>query len=111
MFRVIVLLESKPLSQSQITGIQVVLKNIHVFRTIHLSFNLDQFSSSCCRKTFPQHDAATTLFHCGDGVLGVMRCVGFAPDIAFSLMLKNSVLVSSHQSTFLHIFGSHSVAK
>ena len=25
------------------------------------------------------------MLHCGDGVLGVMRGVGFAPDIAFSL--------------------------
>jgi hypothetical protein len=25
-----------------------------------------------------QHDAATTLLHCGDDVLGVMRGVGFA---------------------------------
>ena len=39
-------------------------------------------------KTSPQHDAATTMLHCGDGVLGMMRDVGFAPDIAFSLMAK-----------------------
>jgi hypothetical protein len=32
--------------------------------------------------------AATTMLHCGDGILGVMRGVGFAPDIAFSLMAK-----------------------
>jgi hypothetical protein len=29
-----------------------------------------------------------TMLHCLDGVLGVMRGVGFAPDIAFSLMDK-----------------------
>ena len=28
------------------------------------------------------------MLHCGDGVLGEMRGVGFAPDIAFSLMVK-----------------------
>ena len=28
------------------------------------------------------------MLHCGDVVLGVMRGVGFAPDIAFSLMAK-----------------------
>jgi hypothetical protein len=27
---------------------------------------------------------ATTMLHCGDGILGVMRGVGFAPDIAFT---------------------------
>jgi hypothetical protein len=28
------------------------------------------------------------MLHYGDGVLGVMRGVGFVPDIAFSLMAK-----------------------
>jgi hypothetical protein len=38
-------------------------------------------------------------------VLRVMRGVGFAPDIAFSLIAKSSILVSSDQSTFSHMFG------
>ncbi len=90
MLRVIVLLEGEPLSQSQISGRlkQVSLKNFPVFSAIHHSFNSDQFPSPCRWKTSPQHDAATTMLHCGDGVLGVMRGVGFAPDIAFSLMGK-----------------------
>ncbi|MGH0132282.1 UNVERIFIED_CONTAM: hypothetical protein FKN15_033923 [Acipenser sinensis] len=90
MLRVIVLLEGEPPSQSQISGRlkQVSLKNFPVFSAIHHSFNSDQFPSPCRRKTSPQHDAATTMLHCGDGVLGVMRGVGFAPDIAFSLMGK-----------------------
>ena len=54
----------------------------------HHSFNSDQFPSPCQWKTFPQHNAATTMLHCGDGILGVMRGVGFVPDIAFSLMAK-----------------------
>ena len=45
-------------------------------------------SQSLPMKTSPQHDAATIMLHCGDGVLGVMRGVVFAPDIAFSLMAK-----------------------
>jgi hypothetical protein len=39
-------------------------------------------------KNIPQHDVTTTMLHCGDGVHGVMRGVGFVPDIAFSLMGK-----------------------
>jgi hypothetical protein len=39
-------------------------------------------------KNIPTHDAATTMLHCGDGVLRVMRGVGFVPDIAFSFMDK-----------------------
>ena len=52
------------------------------------SFNSDQFPSPCRWKTSPQHDAATTMLHCRDDVLEVMIGVGFAPDIAFSLMAK-----------------------
>jgi hypothetical protein len=37
------------------------------------------------------------MLHCGYGVLGVMRGVGFAPDIAFSLMaiMLNFSLIKS----------------
>ena len=88
MLRVIVLLEGEPQSQSQISGRlkQVSLKN--VFSSIHHSFNSYQFPSPCRWKTSPQHDVATTMLHGGDDVLGVMKDVGFAPDIAFSLMAK-----------------------
>ena len=34
-----------------------------------------------------------------------MRSVGFAPDIAFSLIAKSYILVSSDQSTLFHMFG------
>ena len=85
MLRVIVLLEGEPPSQSQISGRlkQVILKNFPVFSAIHHSFNSDQLPSPCRYKTSPQHDASTTMLHCGDDVLGVMRVVGFVPDIAF----------------------------
>ena len=68
MLRVVVLLEGEPLSQSQISGRlkQVSLKNYPVFSAIHHSFNSDQFSSACQLKTSPQHDAATTMLHCGE---------------------------------------------
>ena len=89
MLRVIVLLEGEPPFQSQISGRMkhVSLKNFPVFSAIHFSFNSDQFDKS------PQHDVATTVLHCGDCVLWVMRGVGFAPDIAFSLMPNSSILV------------------
>ena len=89
--RVNVLLESKPLSQSQISGRlkQVFLKNFPIFSAIHDSFNYDPFPSPWqLKKTSPQHDAVTTMFYGGDGVLGVMRGVGFTPDIVFNLMAK-----------------------
>ena len=90
MLRVIVLLEGEPPSQSQISGRlkQVSLKNFPVFRATHHSFNSDQFPSPCQLKTSPQHVAATTMLHCVDGVLRMMRGVGFVPDIVFSLMVK-----------------------
>jgi len=43
--------------------------------------------------------------HSGDGVLGLTRRVGFVPDVAFSFKAKISVLVSSDQRTFFHMFG------
>ena len=91
MLSAIVLLEDEPPSQSQISGRlkHVSLKNFPVYSAIHHSFNSDQFPSPCRWKTSPQHDAATTMLHCGDDALGVMRGVGFAPDIAFSLVAKN----------------------
>jgi hypothetical protein len=67
---------------------QVSLQNFPVFSAIHHSFNCDQLPSPCRWKTSPQHDAATTMLHCRDVVLGWWG-VGFAPDIAFSLMAKN----------------------
>ena len=62
---------------------QVSLKNFPVFSTIQHSFNSDQFPSPCRWKTSPQHDAATTMLHCGDSDLGVMRGVGFARHSVF----------------------------
>ena len=89
-FRVIVLLEGEPPSQSQISGRlkQVCLENFPVFSAMHHSFISVSFHTPCRWKTSPQHDAATTMLHCGDSVLWVMGGVGFAPDIAFSLMAK-----------------------
>ena len=90
MLRVIILLEGEPPSQSQISGRlkQVSLKNVPVFSATNHSFNSDQFPSPCRWKTSPHHDAATTMLHCWDAVLRVMRDVGFVPDIAFSLVAK-----------------------
>ena len=47
-----------------------------------------------------------TMLHCGDGFLGVMRGVWFAPDIAFSLMVKklNFSLIWP-EYFFFHMFG------
>ena len=85
--RVIVLMEGEALSQSQISGRlkQASLKNF-------LPSILTSFPVPADEEHPPQHDAAITLLHCGDGVLGVMKGVGFAP-----------ILDSSDQSAFFHI--------
>ena len=68
---------------------QVSLKNFPIFSAIHIIPSiLTNFPVPADGKTSPKHDAATTMLHGGDGVLGVMGDVGFAPDIAFSLMVK-----------------------
>jgi hypothetical protein len=88
MRRVIVLLEGEPLSESQISGRQkqVSLNNFPVFSAIIIPSILTNYPVPVGRKTSRQHDAATTMLHCGDGVLRMMRGVCFVPDIAFSLM-------------------------
>lgn len=99
MLRVIVLLEKwTPVPVSRRLE-KVFLKNFPVFSTIHHSFNSDQFSSPCwwhchCHNsgsltvTVVIYDVVTTMLHCGDSGVhcGVIIGVGFAPDIAFSLM-------------------------
>lgn len=49
-----------------------------------------------------KHDAATTMFHCGDGVLWVMWWV--CARQSFLWWLKSSILFSSDQSTLLNTF-------
>ena len=83
MLRVIVLLEGEPLSLSQISG---RLKRFPSRIPLYLAPSvmpsiLTSFPVPADGKTSPQHDAATTMLHCWDRVLGVMRGVGFAPDI------------------------------
>jgi hypothetical protein len=94
------MLEGEHPSQTQISGRlkHVSLMNFPVFSAIHHSLNSDQFSSNLQMKNIPtawwwQHHAEGMFFIgrlletwselC---VLGVMRGVGFAPDITFSLM-------------------------
>ena len=90
MLRVIVLLEGEPPSQSQISGrLNRFPSRISLYlATSIIPSILTSFPIPADGKTSPQHDPATTRLHCGDGGLGVMRGVGFAPDIAFSLMAK-----------------------
>jgi hypothetical protein len=63
MLRVIVLLEGEPPSQSQIFG---------RLKLSRISLNLA-----------PSINLFTTMLHCGDCVLGLMRGVGFATDSVF----------------------------
>ena len=70
MLRVIVLLEGEPLSQSQISGRQkqVSLNNFPVFSAFIIPSILTSYPVPVGKKTSPQHDAATTMIHCGDRV-------------------------------------------
>lgn len=81
----IVPLEDKPPSKIQTSFPQVFL-----YILLHpLPFNSDQFPSPSGGKTSPQHDAAPTMFHCGDGDLSMMRGIRVASDKALmSLMTE-----------------------
>ena len=67
----------------------VLLQDCPVFGSIHLPINSDQVPCPCWRNASTQHDAATTMFHGGDGVSRVMCTVSFLPHIAFCLYAKN----------------------
>ena len=63
---------------------QVSLKSVSIFSTIHLSFNSHQFPSPCWGKT--------------------SRSVMLPPPRFTVGMVQSSILISSDQSTFFHVF-------
>lgn len=75
--RVVLLLETEPLTQSEIQQDleQVIIKDVSVY--VHL----DLSPSSCCQKAPPQNDAAPTMLHCRDGICQVMSGAWFPPDM------------------------------
>jgi hypothetical protein len=54
-----------------------------------------------CSKAPPQHDAATPVLHCLDGVLQLASIPLFPPIIKTVIMAKQFYVVSSDQRTFL----------
>ncbi len=92
--RVIVLLEGKPSAQSEVLSTleKVFVQDIPVLGRIHLSLDCNQSSCPCSWKTPPQHDAATTMFHCWDCIGQVMSSVWFSPHIPLRIKAKKFYL-------------------
>lgn len=82
----------------------VFLKICSGFSAIHLSFKLDQFSSLCWWKASLQHDADTTMFHCGNGFLRAMGNVGVVCHIIYPMMAKMLSFSLVWPWTFFHGF-------
>ena len=64
------------------------IKDVSVHCCTHLSLDPDQYPSSCCWKTSPEHDAATTMLHCRDGIGQVMSGAWFPPDMTLGIQAK-----------------------
>ncbi len=92
--RVIVLLEGKPLAQSEVLSTleKVFVQDIPVLGCIHLSLDCNQSSCPCSWKTPPQHDAATTMLHCWDCIGQVMSSAWFSPHIPLRIKAKKFYL-------------------
>ncbi|MED6241320.1 hypothetical protein ATANTOWER_008977 [Ataeniobius toweri] len=58
---------------------------IALFSSTHLPINSDQHPCHCFKEALPQHDAAITMFHNGNGVFRLMCSVYFQPYIAFCM--------------------------
>lgn len=95
-FRVIVLMEGDPTPQLVLNRFPT---RISIFCAIHLSFYSDQFPSPCWWKSCPQLDATTTVLYCGG--LCTLQCVGFAPDMALSWMVKKVIVSLARAQHFL----------
>ena len=54
----------------------------------HLSFDPDRSLSSCHWKTSPQHDAATTMLHCRDGIGQMMSSAWFPLGMMLGIQAK-----------------------
>ena len=77
--KVVVLLKDEPSPQSEVKRAleQVFIQDVSVHCCIHVSLYPDYSPSSCRWKTSPQHDAATTMLHCRDGIGLVMSSAWF----------------------------------
>ena len=85
--RVVVLLDDEPSPQSEVQSAleQVFIKDVSGHCCIHLSLDPDWSPSFCSWKTSPQHDAATTMLHCRDGIGQVMSGAWFPPDMTLGI--------------------------
>ena len=86
--------EPSPQYEVQSALNQVIIKDVSIYCCIHLSLDPDYSPSSCCWKTSPQHDAATTMLHCRDGVIQVITSAWFPPDITLGIQSKEFNLSS-----------------
>ncbi|MEQ2297388.1 hypothetical protein AMECASPLE_034310 [Ameca splendens] len=90
MFRIVVLLEGEPSPKSQVLQPpqQVFFLDCNEFSSIQLQVSSEQLLCCWSRKASLQHDAATTVFDCEDGMFRVMYSVTFLPHMAFCLLVK-----------------------
>ncbi|CAJ0920588.1 unnamed protein product [Ranitomeya imitator] len=62
-------------------GADVLGQNLQVGRAIHLPMDADQMARPLGLETAPQHDAATTMLDCRDGILGVVCSAIQSPNV------------------------------
>ncbi len=81
-FGVIVLLEDKAPAQMELPRWleEVLLKNLLIQRSIPGPPDADETARAMGREASPQHDAATTMLDCGDGVTRLVCLPCLAPD-------------------------------
>ncbi len=102
-FGVSVLLENKALVQTKLPRWleEVLLKDLHIQHGIHGPNDADETAGAMGREAPPQHDAATTMLNCGDGVARLI-CLPCPGQTTLVVLWPNSYsLVSSDQMTFL----------
>ncbi|MED6264330.1 hypothetical protein CHARACLAT_013712 [Characodon lateralis] len=100
MFKVVILLKDKPLLQSEVSNVFSPSVTLYSAPFV-LPFNSDQLPCHQEGKASPEHDAATTMCHCGEGVSRVTRSVNLISHIVFCTMaIKAQFWTRTTSSTF-----------
>ena len=90
LFGVIVLLEDEALAQTKLLRLleEVLLEGFLIQCGIHGPPDADEMAWALCREASPQHDAATTMLDCGDGVMRLESLPCTLPDRFGSVRTK-----------------------
>ncbi len=89
-FGVIVLLEHEALMQTKLPCWleEIILKDPLIQHDIHGHPNADKMAWATGRQAPPQHDAATTMLHCGDGIVRLECLPCLTPDHFGGILIK-----------------------